>query len=196
MQIHCHVLSMVATNCFIVKDDGGRIYIIDPADDAETIMKAVDGLGGIEPVVLLTHGHFDHIMALEQLPYPVYCHEAELDALQNPTTNGSTMIGRQFRYEKNVHLLAEGDQIGCFSVLHTPGHRPGCLCFYNAAENTLFSGDTLFCQGVGRTDLEGGSMQALRTSLKRLLALPDETKVYPGHGPMTLIADEREGLFA
>jgi glyoxylase-like metal-dependent hydrolase (beta-lactamase superfamily II) len=88
-------------------------------------------------------------------------------------------------------LIADGDRIGPFTVMHTPGHTPGSLCLYDEAEGFLFSGDTLFSRGVGRTDLIGGDGEALARSLDRLLALPDRVRVFPGHGSQTRIADER-----
>ena len=147
------------------------------------------------------HLHFDHAMAAGELAeifgLKIYAHKAEKDTLENPAKNVSVMIGKREAYHADV--FAEDDEILKLAgmelkVLHTPGHTEGGCCYYLEKEKTLFSGDTLFCQSVGRTDFPGGSMSGLVRSIReKLLTLPDDVKVYPGHMDITSIGRERTG---
>ena len=190
----------VGTNCyFLINTQTQETVIIDPADDAPMLSAKLKEKNLKPAAILLTHGHYDHIMAVEELRkeygIPVIAHEEEKQILENPRGNLSTMIGMPFtvkadRFVKDEELLVTAG----FSirVLHTPGHTIGGCCYYLADENLLFSGDTLFWESVGRTDFPTGSMSALVRSIKeKLMVLPESTRVYPGHMGTTTIADEK-----
>jgi glyoxylase-like metal-dependent hydrolase (beta-lactamase superfamily II) len=180
------------TNCYVVCWETSPAYVIDPAGDAPAILAALRELGAEEWRVLLTHAHFDHILALNDLgAAAVYAHPLEEEALRDPALNLSAAVGGAFSSDLPLVALDEGGSAGPFRVLHTPGHRPGSLCFHCEEEGLLFSGDTLFFAGVGRSDLPGGDPARLAASLRRLLALPPQTLVYPGHGPQTSVGAER-----
>jgi len=157
----------------------------------------------LNPVaVVLTHGHIDHIAGVVALhsTFPdakVYIHELDAEMLREPRANLSAMSGMAFSAAPPDVSLQDGDvieQAGVkLLVLHTPGHTPGGICLFCQAEGAAFVGDTLFAGSIGRTDFPGGSMRQLLSSVKdRLFTLPDETKVYPGHGPATTIAHEKK----
>ena len=149
--------------------------------------------------ILLTHGHYDHIIAINEMKMltaaMVCSHETEKEVLENPNLNLSINIGMNLSVTPEK-VFADGDvfQIGeCpLKVLHTPGHTPGGVCYYDEKNSTLFSGDTLFEASIGRSDFPLGNHQALIKSIvDRLMILPDDTKVYPGHGPCTTIGYEK-----
>ena len=191
----------VGTNCyFLINTQTQETVIIDPADDAPMLSAKLKEKNLKPAAILLTHGHYDHIMAVEELRkeygIPVIAHEEEKQILENPRGNLSTMIGMPFtmkadRFVKDEELLVTAG----FSirVLHTPGHTIGGCCYYLADENLLFSGDTLFWESVGRTDFPTGSMSALVRSIKeKLMVLPESTRVYPGHMGSTSIENEKQ----
>ena len=191
----------VGTNCyFLINTQTQETVIIDPADDAPMLSAKLKEKNLKPAAILLTHGHYDHIMAVEELRkeygIPVIAHEEEKQILENPRGNLSTMIGMPFtvkadRFVKDEELLVTAG----FSirVLHTPGHTIGGCCYYLADENLLFSGDTLFWESVGRTDFPTGSMSALVRYIKeKLMVLPESTRVYPGHMGSTSIENEKQ----
>ena len=187
-------LGQLGTNCYIVANEHGA-FVIDPACDAQSILRKAEEMGVKIDAVVLTHGHYDHIAAADELGLEmVHLHEKEEMLYLNPEYNLSGHFGAAFFGKKQCVLLKDGDAFMGFTVIHTPGHTPGGICLYNEEEKMLFSGDTLFCAGYGRTDFPGGSMLKLRESLLKLLALPEETKVYPGHGGFTTISQERRNL--
>ena len=200
MQVKTLVLGAVQTNCYILTSDSapGRALVIDPAASAKDIFAYLQKNALTLDAILLTHTHFDHMEALDELialtGAPFYCPEKDAGGLTDFITNGSMLL---FRYPvivniKPTRLLRSGDHIGFgkekLTVLETPGHTVGSVCYDGG--DILFSGDTLFCQGYGRTDLPGVRDDELFSSLKRIFALPDKT-VYPGHGQTTTIANER-----
>ena len=149
--------------------------------------------------ILLTHGHFDHIMAAEELRdyyhIPIYACRAEADMLRDPVKNMTEYYRVPASFDADRYL-DDNDEFTCagfrIQVMHTPGHTVGGCCYYLPEEKILFSGDTLFCGSVGRTDFPGGSMSQIITSLHRLIDnLPEETEVYPGHNSSTTIGDEK-----
>ena len=191
----------VGTNCYVlINTQTQETVIIDPADDAPMLSAKLKEKNLKPAAILLTHGHYDHIMAVEELRkeygIPVIAHEEEKQILENPKGNLSTMIGKPFtvkadRFVKDEELLVTAG----FSirVLHTPGHTIGGCCYDLADENLLFSGDTLFWESVGRTDFPTGSMSALVRSIKeKLMVLPESTRVYPGHMGSTSIENEKQ----
>ena len=200
MEMKHHCVGQVATNCyFAINEETKEMLVIDPGDSAQMLAEKIKKEGLKPKAVLLTHGHFDHAMAAEELAelfgIPVYAHEAEKDTLEDSGKNVSIMIGRRDSYHADVYVR-DGEVLQLagmeLKVLHTPGHTAGGCCYYLEKEKVLFSGDTLFCQSVGRTDFPGGSMSKLVRSIKeKLMALPDEVRVYPGHMGLTTIGTER-----
>lgn len=192
-------LGPLGTNCYIVYQDKMAL-IIDPGAEGE---KLLDWLTEekLEPIaILLTHAHFDHIGAVDFLrthfDLPVYMHEAEQEWLENPTLNGSELfIGERITTTRPDYLLNQGMfSIGPFEfeVVYTPGHSPGSISFLFQENNLIISGDVLFYQGVGRTDLAGGDFSVLQeTIITKLYSLPAGVIVYPGHGPQTTIGEEK-----
>lgn len=194
------VLGPVYTNCYIAKNkETGEALIIDPADSPSKIELKVNAMGARPVAVLLTHGHFDHIMGVEAVrekyQIPVYACRQEEEMLREPSVNMTDQMGKYCSIRPDVFLddLQVFETAG-FSIqmIHTPGHTTGSCCYYLKEEGVLFSGDTLFCGSVGRTDFPGGSASQIRDSLHRLLAaLPDDTSVYPGHDTSTTIGYEK-----
>ena len=182
-------LGAYQTNCYIVwGDDSDDCVVIDPGYNPETVLFTAGQLGKAIAAICLTHGHFDHVGAVrgivEKAGCPVYLHEKELSQPEEMTA------GPLFY----TCTYGEGDVVALaglsFRVLHTPGHTPGSVCLL--AENTLFSGDTLFQDSIGRTDFPGGSMAQMQASLNRLKALDTDLRVLPGHGPSTTVQEEKQ----
>lgn len=188
MKIQKIPVGMLQENCYFVSDEDGETAVIDPGDEAELLLARLKR-GGLTPrCILLTHGHFDHVGAAaplaERYHCPVYLHEADR-ALPERLTGGVL---------PQTQALHEGDELAVgalrFRVLETPGHSAGSVSLL--CGDALFSGDTIFAGGSwGRTDFPGGSEPAIRASLRRLAALPPQTRVFPGHGSETTIAAER-----
>lgn len=192
-------LGPIETNCYILRQDN-QALIIDPSGEPEQIKKALTQ-SNLQPVaVLLTHAHFDHIGALDEIvshyDLPVYIHQAEVKWLADPLLNGSGKYAELPNISSTVvpEKLAQGEfTIGKFSmtVLETPGHSPGSLSFYFKEQGFIVSGDVLFQGSIGRTDLRGGDLKVLMQSITRkLLVLPEDTIVYSGHGIETTIENE------
>ncbi len=193
MEIRSLVLGALGTNCYIVHRKEGTM-VIDPAFDAQAILSALEQEGWGLDAVVLTHAHFDHILALNDLPVQcVFLSAADAPLLGDARVNLSAQWSAPFRWEKETRILEDGATFMGFEVLHTPGHTPGSLCLYDWKEKVLFSGDTLFRGGFGRTDLPGGDERMLWQSLDRLFGLPGESRVLPGHGAETTIERERRG---
>ncbi|MCR5792715.1 MAG: MBL fold metallo-hydrolase [Lachnospiraceae bacterium] len=190
------VLGNMGTNCFIVSDEAtSEAVVIDPGDQAYVIKDYLDGNGLKLQAILLTHGHFDHIMAVGELVsaygVKVYAGAKEKELLANADANLSRMTGKAYGIEADEWLV-EGQEITFgnlqFRVIETPGHTIGGVCFYCEKEGILFAGDTLFCESIGRTDFPTGNYETLIRSIKeKLLKLPGTTRVYTGHGGDTLI---------
>lgn len=186
-------LGALGTNCYLIHTGAGTL-VLDPADGAPAILSELQRRGWTADAVALTHAHFDHMLALNGLgAKEVYLHGADVPALTDARRNLSALFGAPFQGQPRPAALAEGAALFGLSVLHTPGHTPGSLCLYAPEEGLLFSGDTMFAGGWGRTDFPGGDEDAMRDSLARLLRLPEDTRVLPGHGPGTTIARERRG---
>lgn len=202
-QIKCDfkVVGPVQTNCyFAYNTDTSECIIVDPGDDRTDIIDYLEKKKLAPVAILLTHGHFDHIGAVADLKnkykLKVYAAEAERETLKEPDINlSSQFMGGRMSIEADEWLEDGqefeliGEKIRC---LLTPGHTEGGMCFYFVNSGMLFSGDTLFQQSVGRTDFPGGSMSTLIHSIRsKLFVLPDYVRVYPGHGMMTSIKDEK-----
>ena len=187
-------------NAYLVcPDDRGDAFIVDPGDDLPALTRALSESGRRLSAIVLTHGHFDHMLAAAPLSRmtgaKVFVRPEDAEMLSDPARSC-------FNAEVSVLPFPEAfledelpDEIELcgvkLKVLATPGHSAGSACLYDPEGNVLFSGDTLFCAGFGRTDLYGGSGVQLRRSLRTLFALPGETRVLPGHGPETTLAAER-----
>lgn len=200
LQIAHYMVGPVQTNCyFAINKETKEALVIDPGEEAARLMQQIREQGLTVAAILLTHGHFDHAGAAEELSTlcnaPVYAHEAEKETLESEKLNACWMIGRKETYRADLFVKDEQElDLAGFHirVLFTPGHTKGGCCYYFPYENVVFSGDTLFQMSVGRTDLEGGSMsQIVRSIQEKLMPLPEQTVVYPGHGEATTIETER-----
>jgi len=194
-------LGMMQTNCYILYDEH-TCLLFDPGDDGERLIQYLESKN-LEPnAILLTHAHFDHIGAVDLLRdhyrIPVYVHVNEKDWLMNPKLNGSLLFfpNRPVQAKEAEHLLREEGEftIGSLSMelFETPGHSPGSVSYYFREAGLIVSGDVLFAGSIGRTDLPGGDYQLLMNMIKeKLLSLPEETIVLPGHGPVTVLSREK-----
>ena len=192
---------MVGTNCYLLCNmDIKECVLIDPADSQDEISRMIDESGCSLKGILLTHGHFDHIMAADAVRdkygVKVYASCDEKNTLEQPHINLGEAYGLKLSVKADVwHKDGEILKLAGFDIeaLHTPGHTEGGSCYYVREIGVLFSGDTLFCGSVGRTDFPGGSMSEIVRSIKeKVMVLPDDTKVYPGHGEGTSVGYERE----
>ncbi|KAB7708774.1 MBL fold metallo-hydrolase [Bacillus aerolatus] len=195
-------LGPLQTNCYILSNKTKECIVFDPGADGERLVEWLKE-NGLKPLaILLTHAHFDHIGAVEQVrnsfDAPVYLHKEEQDWLVDPTLNGSErfQLGK-ISGRPADHLLTDETSltIGDFSfqLFHTPGHSPGSVSYFFEEGNAVFAGDTLFMGSIGRTDLQGGNHEQLLNSIhEHLLTLPEEVIVLPGHGPATTIGEEME----
>ena len=182
-------LGSYQTNCYIVWEDGrDACIVIDPGYEPETVLMETSRLGKTIAGILLTHGHFDHVGGVrflaQRLECPIYIHEKELTLPEN-FTDGPLVFTRHYGEGDVVELAGLS-----LKVLHTPGHTPGSVCL--VAEDTIFSGDTLFMDSCGRTDFPGGDNALMRKSLRRLADLDGDYQVLPGHGPATRLSEERK----
>ena len=192
-------LGKLDTNCYIVWSDNGEAFVIDPADEAERILRVIEEKQITVKAVILTHVHFDHMLAAravcDAVDAPLWVGSGDEVALGDPMKNLSGLFspGNEVRLRAD-RFLREGDTLTigntAFTVWETPGHTPGCICLIG--ETAVFSGDVLFCGSIGRTDFPGGDVPAMMNSLRRLVALPSELAVYSGHGPVTTIGREKQ----
>ncbi len=191
-------LGILEANCYLVYDEAsGAGVIVDPGGDTRPLRQEINRRGVSIKAILNTHGHFDHCAGNAELgsfEVPLGIHPADQDLLAEgggaawfgfptvPTMQPTLILTEGFEYPVGSLRLR---------VLETPGHTPGSICLYSSEENALLTGDTLFAGSIGRTDLPGGDPRALTASLTRLLTLPPETIIYPGHGPTSTLAQER-----
>ncbi len=205
MNSKCVIVGPIETNCYIVdcgSSEEPMLMVIDPGDDIDRILAALDG----KPTyIVLTHSHFDHVGALKALHdrFPsakIAAGEKENMDPEHIAEEARYVLGSSFYLSPIANpswtmpeidiRLSDGDSIGPFKVLHTPGHSSGSICLYSEGDKVLFSGDTLFMHSYGRTDI-GGSDVDMYHSLKELMHLPSDTLVYPGHGQSTSIGFEK-----
>ena len=199
MEIKIMPVGLIGTNCYVISK-GELALIVDPGGDADQIINYIKGTDLNVQAILLTHAHYDHIGGLEdlrgKLNVDTYIHELEQSWLGDPLLNGShKLIGHEITASVAENNLKEGEmRVGgfTFTVLHTPGHSPGSVSFLFEETKQAFSGDVLFNQGIGRTDLLGGDLQTIEHSIKeKLYKLDDAYRIYPGHGPSTTIGFEK-----
>ena len=187
-------------NAYLLCPEGtGDALLIDPGDDLNALKRALEASGRTLRAILLTHGHFDHMLAAQPLSRitgaAVYVHPLDQELLCDGDKNAYDPGCASLPCPVDFEAEELGDEIEVcdlrFRVLHTPGHTRGSVCYYDEENGILFSGDTLFCAGFGRMDLYGGSPAQMRTSLRSLFELPEDTQVHCGHGPMTSIQVEK-----
>jgi glyoxylase-like metal-dependent hydrolase (beta-lactamase superfamily II) len=197
LTIHTLPLGAYQTNTYIVHgDDAKTCVIIDPGYEADTILEKVKKLGLTVDAVLLTHGHFDHVGAVEAIVTATGCRlwmaEGDYSQFPNPVTAYFYPLANcdfaEVDFCEDQQIIFAGGL--AFTVLQTPGHTWGSVCY--CCENALFSGDTLFAGSCGRTDLPGGDRKALKESLNRLAQRSENWNVYPGHGESTTLAYEKK----
>jgi len=196
MEVRKFVSRLLAVNCYVVSEQDTAI-VIDPVIEGEAVLAYLQARQLKLAAIINTHGHADHIAGnqwfREQTGAPVWIHAADAAYLTDPALNLSSMVmGEGMKSPEAERLLKDGDQIALgtafLTVIHTPGHTPGSICLLGPG--VLFSGDTLFRSSVGRSDFPGGDARVLRESLQKLKELPPATRIYPGHGQETTMAEE------
>jgi len=197
------VCDVIATNAYFYVDEKTKHgFLIDPGAEADLLLKEIDDKGYIIEKILLTHGHFDHIGAVEKiaqtLNIPYFIHHEGKKYLTDATYNLSAWFVKPIILEK-AQYFDDGDVIClssapdiCLRVIYTPGHTSDSVIFYDKVNKIAFCGDTVFREGVGRTDVPGGDMQSLWQSIEnRIWSLPDDTILYCGHGLQTSVENEK-----
>lgn len=192
-----------ATNCMIVHSPGhAGCWIVDAGFEPERMIEKVRSLNLVPEALILTHAHVDHIAGVGKVvrafpKLPVWIHEAERDWLNDPELNLSTYTGQPTTAPGPDRVLTDGESLALgpstWTVLHTPGHSPGGITLWCPAARVALVGDALFAGSIGRTDFPGCSFELLERSIRtKLYTLPEDTKVYPGHGPPTTIGREKK----
>jgi len=193
------IVGYLETNCYILVDKVTNLAcIIDPGDEAQKIIAEIDSLGAKPIYIINTHSHVDHIAAntaiAQKYNAKICIHKSEAPNLLDPQKNLSASIENPIVSMPADILLSDGDTLNVgnlsLKIIATPGHTEGGLSL--VCENILFSGDTLFCGAVGRTDLPGGNEYVLINSLKKYLDLPENTKILPGHGKACVLMHEKK----
>ncbi len=197
------VVGPLENNCFIIEDEKTReALVIDPGDEPDRILDLIVDKNLKLKYIVCTHAHFDHVGAIPELKNAtsakIVIHQDELDIYQHTKEQAAALWGYELDPLPDPDIfVSEGAilEIGDikFEIIHTPGHSPGGICLYG--EGIAITGDTLFAGTVGRTDLFGGDIEKLKRSFKKLMALPDEIRVLPGHGPQSTIGKERAENF-
>ncbi len=197
-KIHTLVVGRLQTNCYILESDSTAL-VIDPGDEPERILRFLSDLKVKPNQIIATHTHFDHVLGVDKirttLKIPFLIHRGDLSMLESMQSRVHEFMGLSVPPPPRVdRFLADGESISVgqhtVRVLHTPGHSPGSISL--ASQGYVITGDALFSQSIGRTDLPGGDFDTLiRSITDRLFSLDDDTTVYPGHGPETSIGDEK-----
>lgn len=203
IKLEIHQVGMISTNCyFLINKDTNECVVVDPGDNADGLYEKIMRSGYKPVAILLTHGHFDHILAVNPLKrltkVPVMAYEEEKEMLKDTKPRFTAMVkDNEDLVVEPERFFKDGEEVSLagmnIKVLHTPGHSSGSCCYYLEEEKILISGDTLFEGSIGRTDFPTGSMAQLDKSLNEILMkLPDEVEVFPGHGGQTTIGAERK----
>ena len=201
MNIQPHVTGFIEENCYLVTHPQTRqTVIIDPGDDAALLLRHISDTHSVIVAYLLTHGHVDHLTALADLthahPAPVYLHPLDAEWCFTPENSIPGMYPPPRRPSSPIHPVTDNQRLDLagaqWTVIETPGHTPGGVCYKLEPDIALFTGDTLFRGSAGRTDLPGGNFPTLNRSLQKLATLPDALPVYSGHGPATTIGHEKQ----
>ena len=185
----------MGANCYILGCNSSKeAIIIDPGGDYQKIVACLEEQGLEPKIIINTHGHIDHIGANDKFNLPIYIHELDAEYLTDPVKNLSALFGPPYISPAASRLLKDGGKIELgeisLEVIHTPGHTPGGICLKTG--DIIFTGDTLFCGGIGRTDFPSASEKDLIESIKgKILILDDNTLIYPGHGPCSTVGRER-----
>ncbi|MFH0855732.1 MAG: MBL fold metallo-hydrolase [Candidatus Omnitrophota bacterium] len=190
----------MGVNCYILaQSDGCRAIIIDPGAQEKVIRKVLAQHKLNPAFIINTHGHFDHIGADNEFGVPVYAHKRDIPLLKDAMLNMSALFSASYIVESEIKPLEDNQVIDLegiqLKVLHTPGHTEGgiVLLLQKPQGKIAFTGDTLFCRGIGRSDLSGGNGESLTKSIReKLFVLPDDTRIYPGHGTYSTIGDEKK----
>jgi len=199
MKVYKVTVGMLGTNCYIAASDRtGGCFIVDPGDEAGRIIAKIEEIGAAPEAVLLTHGHFDHILAAsalkEHYKIPVYAGKKELSVLSDPEKNLSSRYDEPAVLEPD-RVVRDGEKLKIaglpMEVIETPGHTEGGVSYYLPREQVLFSGDTLFQESYGRVEDEESAKEIRESILEKLFQLPDDTVVYPGHMDCTTIRHEK-----
>lgn len=200
-RIKTYPVGQIGTNCYVIFREGqNRAVIVDPGADGTYLINKCRELSLIPEAILLTHGHFDHILAVKDIKeaFPeikIYAGEQEKEILTNPALNLSSGFGKVCTVQ-DVEYVKDQETLSLagisFLVLFTPGHTSGSVCYLVKEEDVLISGDTLFHESLGRTDFPTGNQSLIiKTIAQKLFALPEHTMVYPGHGDITTIGHEK-----
>lgn len=190
MQVNCYILA---------PKERSQAIIVDPGAQVHRIRRALDKHGLQAAFIINTHGHYDHIGCDDKFAVPVYVHADDANMLKDAVLNLSSVFAYPYEVKSRIELLQDKQRIKLDSlemeVIHLPGHTPGgiALLMRKPDEKILLTGDTLFCRGIGRSDLPGGDERLLKDSIReRLFILPGDTRIFPGHGPASTIAQEKE----
>lgn len=186
-------------NCYILASkDKSSAIIIDPGDEFHKINEIVEKHNLSPKIVINTHGHYDHIGCDDKFSVPVYVHKDDIPLLRDPRLNLSALFGISYSVKSEIKPLEDNDTIELeeihLKVIHVPGHTPGGIALFmdGPQDKIVFTGDTLFFQGVGRSDLNGGNEGLLTSSIRnKLFILPEETVILPGHGLSSTIGQEK-----
>ncbi len=186
-------------NTYVISDKDKNAIVIDPSKDNDGVINYLEKHDLILKAILLTHGHFDHMRGVNRLAnkyhVPLYIHYEDEENLKDSYLNCSDMGDEEIIVEQTPILIKDGDELnilseGLIRVIHTPFHTKGSVCYYLKDNNWLFTGDTLFKMSIGRDDLPGSIPSKRRESLNKIMILPKETKIFPGHGPNSVLEME------
>ena len=194
IKIKKFALGPIQTNCYVVSDSKtNEGILVDPASYEREVVRYISDNNISIKHTVNTHGHYDHIAGNDKYGFPVLIHEKDAECLSNPAKNFSFVMGYTLKVGQAKRTLKDSDKIKInnleFEIIHLPGHTPGGIGL--KVDDMLFSGDTLFFESIGRTDIPRANSNDLKKSLQKLMKLDDKVKVFPGHGPETTIGHER-----